>query len=134
MSYEITKLSDQLIYVQLKAYPSVQDANRFLKEYQHLIESAEQKIYFIMDFRLGMFTQVAMLRKAAALTEHENFGASIGFGGNAIKQVFGDIFGDDAQNPDDVPNDILNNIDEVFEVLERLAPGITEGIDMSLLP
>lgn len=134
MSYSIHRFSEQLIYCQLHAYPSQDIAIRFLREYKHIIETAQNKVYFIMDFRKGMFTQVAMLKKAAALTEHPNFGASIGFGGNEIKQVFGDVFKDDAKNPDEVPDEILPNLAAVIEILERLQPGITEGLDLSLIP
>jgi hypothetical protein len=128
-TYTTTRVKDNLYFVRLHSYPTPQDCYLFLQEMKSAIENASGKVYFVIDFRQGMFTEIGMLRQAAKLTTHPNFGASIGFGGNAIKRMYGDIFAEGAQQPDEVPADMPDTIEEAIAMLEGVAPGITEGID-----
>jgi hypothetical protein len=133
MAYSFTTFTPQVIFVQLLRFPTDEECMDFLAQYRTYILDVPTKVYFIVDFRKGMFTNIKMLHESAKLSTHPNFGASIGFGGDAFKSVFADVFAERVQQ--DVPKEMFQTREQAVAELERLLPKALEGVDWkSIIP
>jgi len=130
-AYTLKRMKENLYFARLHQYPNQADCHHFLQEMKKMVADTPpgEKVYLVTDFRGGMFTDVRMLKESAKLTTHPQFGASIGFGGEGLKEIFGDIFAENAQQPDEIPPEMPKTAAEAIALLEAVAPGITAEVD-----
>ena len=128
-AYEFKKLNNRVFYLQLNKDPDRVETQRCMKDFIHIIRTAPDTVYFLSDFRKGMFTDELAVQTVAKMTKHPNFGASIGFGFSEDKQQMGDKYAEVADQPDELPKDILPDAETAVNVLKRIVPGILDGVD-----
>lgn len=131
MAYRVIQMNPQLIYIRLNAAPTPQDDRDYVTAVKQILDGAEQKLYFLIDFRNGMTTDVATIRQLAKLTEHPNFGESTSFASSTMQSVYSELF---AQMRQSAPENALHmSPAKAIQYLESLQPGITQGIDWDAL-
>lgn len=127
MAYRVLQLNPQLIYVRLDNKPTPQDDNDYLAVINGIMETSTRKLYFLLDFRDGMSTSVATIRRLAKITAHPNFGESTTIASSYVQAVYTDLFAQMRQSSLD--NALHIDPAKAIQYLESLQAGLTQHID-----
>jgi hypothetical protein len=127
MAYHLTLLSPQLVFIQPDAEPTREDDRVYLAEVRRLLDEASSPIYFLVDFRQYMTTNVSTINKLAQLSTHENFGGSVAFSSDRSRAVYTGLYASlsGVEGPRTLSDDSYTAIGQ----LEALSPGVTQGIE-----
>jgi len=130
MDYEITKLSNELIFIRWHRSPSPSSKveRAFLDELRNMLDEANNPIYFISDLRHGRIINVLTLQRLAEIAQHKNWGGSTAFSSKSTTGDFVRTFA--ILSRQDEPADEHHDTPEAaVAYLERLKTGITDDID-----
>lgn len=133
MDYQITCLSDQLVYIRWfreSDDPSAEE--QFLHDLKYILDSAPRPVYTLSDLRDGRIDDVETVRKLAELTtSHPNYAGGTAFSQDAYTPMFVGLFSKYAHARRS--SELWPTFDLALNYLETLAPGITQGIDWESL-
>jgi len=127
MTYEYTKLSDHLIYIRLTDEPTKADDDQHVEHSKKLLDGASEPLFFLVDFRGGVTTNLGTISKLAEMTRHPLFGASIAFSNERIRKLYARLF--TALTDQGLDRDFFDTAEEAVAYLESLKAGLTVGID-----
>ena len=134
LDYEITQLSDELIFIRWYATPRLGSPSerQFLADLRALLDNTQQPIYFVSDLRNGRIINLSTIQKLGKLFNHTNWGGSTAFSSDPITSMMVGMFSRFAhrEKPED---EIWNTPEEALAYLETIKPGLTEGIDWAAL-
>lgn len=130
MDYEITKLSNELIYIRWYRSPSPSSKveSKFLSDLKILLDETENPVYFISDLRRGRIINVLTLQKLAELASHKNWGGSTAFSSKSTTEDFVRTFAILARQ-DNPLEEHQDTPEAAVAYLERMKPGITDGVN-----
>ncbi len=128
MAYRIRNLSQQLILIHWEKTPNDQEREQFVKDVQHLLEAAENKLYVISDLRKGRISDLQTLRRLIEILQHKNYAGGTSFSSDVRTKLIAGVFAKlaDTQN---VRDKDCETLEEAMGFLESLSPGITKDID-----
>jgi hypothetical protein len=127
MSYILTTLHSNLVYIELTANPTPIDYNDYVRQVNQILKSATEPVYFLVDFRQSITSNVSTIRRLAELTKHRNFGASIAFSSDHVRQVYANLFA--ALAAQGQSRNFYQDAQAAIDALEALKPGLTTGVD-----
>jgi hypothetical protein len=127
MSYVLTALNPNLIYINLTEAPTPADDQVYIQKVSEILDSATETVYFLVDFRKSITSNVSTIRRLAELTKHDNFGASIAFSSTQVRQVYAALFAGLAANGQ--TRNFYPDPQGAIDALETLKPGLTADID-----
>jgi hypothetical protein len=134
MDYEISRLSESLVYIRWLQTPSLNSASerQYLVDVTKLLDEASTPQYFVSDLRYGRIVTVTILRRLGGLTKHANWGGSTAFSSNPVTSIMVGFFSRFAhkERPQD---EIWNTPEEALAYLESIQPNITADLDWNAI-
>ena len=131
MSYRIKRLSPKLLYITLDAEPTPAADSTYVADLRKVLTEAEEPQYFLVDFRKHITTSIGTIGRLAELTKLKQFGASIAFSSDRIRQVYAGLFTQLSRLPG--PCTVFDIAEQAVAELESLKPGIMAGVDWKSL-
>lgn len=133
MDYQITPVSDQLIYI--RWFRESDDPNaeeQFLRDLKHVLDSASRPVYTISDLRDGRIDDVETVRKLAEMTtSHPNYAGGTAFSQDAYTSLFVGLFSKYAHTRK--TSELWPTFEMALNYLEARSPGISQGINWESL-
>jgi hypothetical protein len=127
MTYHLTLLSPNLVFIQPDSEPTREDDRIYLAEVRKLLDEASGPLYFLVDFRKFMTTNVSTINKLAQLSTHENFAASVAFSSDRSRAVYTGLYA--SLSGIDGPRTLTDDPYAAINQLEMLCPGLTTDIE-----
>ncbi|HRE49273.1 MAG TPA: hypothetical protein PLD47_16220 [Aggregatilineales bacterium] len=128
MGYEIRRLTSDLIFVRWNSIATEEEGFHYVNELRHIMEESPHKLYFISDLRKGYIENVNVLHRLGALTKSEQFGGGTAFSHQFSASLFVGVFARLARRFSRT-DQFYNTFSEAIAFLEKLKPGVTQGID-----
>jgi len=132
MDYEILTLSPRLVFIRWHHSPISTTEKQFLVDLKTLLDEADMPLYFVSDLRKGRIINVQTLQKLAKLADHENWGGSTAFSQSPTTADFVRVFATLAKQSS-IKDEHQDTPEGALAYLERLQPGITDGIDWAAI-
>lgn len=127
MAYRLTQLNAQVVLITLTGDPTPQDDNQYVADVRRLLDAAPDRIYFVVDFRRSITSNVNTIRRLAQLTQHPKFGASVAFSSSRVRQVYAELYARLTASPQ--ARDFYDTPQAALAALDSIQPGIGAGID-----
>jgi hypothetical protein len=127
MAYHLTLLSPRLVFIQPDAEPTREDDRVYLAEVRRLLDEASSPMYFLVDFRQYMTTNVSTINKLAQLSTHPNFAASMAFSSDRSRAVYTGLYA--SLSGIEGPRTLTDDPYTAIAHLEARSPGLTQGIE-----
>lgn len=134
MDYEIKQLSTNLIFIRWLHSPTSNSSTekQFLADLKTLLDESEDRLYFLSDLRKGRIINVKTLQKLAQLADHPHWGGSTAFSQSPTTADFVRVFATLAKQAS-IQDEHQDTPEGALAYLEKIKPGITEGIDWEAL-
>ncbi len=131
MSYAITKLSPNFFYITLTTKPTAEEDKTYVSSLQKIITEAPEPVYFLMDFRQHITSEISTIVRLSELAKHKNFGFSAAFSSDRIRKVYSTLF--TSLSKQQGPKTMFESAEGAIEQLEQIKPGLTENIDLKAI-
>ncbi len=130
MDYEITKLTDELVFIRWLQTPAPASkvVDQYLIDLRAVLDESETPMYFLSDLRQGRIADVRSIQKLGQLTKHKNWAGSTAFSSDPITALLVRSFRSFATKVNS-RNEMQTTPETALSFLETLKPGITEDVD-----
>lgn len=134
--YEILQLKPNFYLVRWLQSPKIGAASEtgFLETLRRMLDEAPEPLYLISDLRFGRISNALILRELGKLTQHPKFAGSTAFTKDPVTNLMVAVFKQYAQRVQNgESHETWETPEEAIAYLTRLAPGLTEDVDWSIL-
>jgi hypothetical protein len=129
MAADIIQINPNLYLVRWHKFPSLLEADTFIRALRALLDSADHKIAIISDLRNGYIKQVTAISKLSKLIAHPHCGPTTAFG-SVGSQVYAGMFQKLVRHSDKrKTEETWLTLEQALAYLERMQPGVTAGLD-----
>lgn len=130
MPFEITPINSRLYLIRWQRFPNAVESQQFIRALEDLLNKADRKVSFLSDLRKGYLKELSLINKLSRLASHPNCAHTTAFG-SVGSQVYAGIY-QKLSTKTDKPRegDTWFTLEQALAYLEKLDPGITDGIDL----
>ncbi len=131
MTYEIRRLTDNLVYITWHTSPALgsSEESRFLRDVRDILTTAQQPQYFLSDLRKGRITNVKMLHRISKLAEQPTWGGGASFSQDPLTSMFVEMFAEFVQSTAQRSDGIFDTLEDAIAHLDGLCPGMADSVN-----
>jgi hypothetical protein len=130
-AYEFIPLSPSLLFIRWRYAPDNQQGFQFVTDLRRYLDAADNKVYTLADLSAGFISDMATIARLSSLSQHPNHGGGVTFGGDYRADMYVGLYERMAHPVD--RHDWHPSLTTALAELERRFPGVTAGVDESLI-
>ena len=134
MDYEITKLTDELVFIRWLRTPGRDSKieDQYLNDLRGILDESPVPMYFLSDLRQGRIADVRAIQKLGQLTKHKHWAGSTAFSSDPITALLVRSFRSFATKVNS-RNEMQDTPEAALSFLETLKPSVTENVDWDVV-
>lgn len=126
--HELIWLAEDILFIKLQGTPTADSTKQLVKAIYDALHYSHNRFYILIDLRDGYITDIKAFSRIRYITQHKNWGGSVGFYKNPITDITNTVF-EGVQRDIKDQDAVFKFPEQALAFLESLEVGITRDIN-----